>query len=95
MNNQDKTKKKAEKLRALTDEQIVAYVENRVEKARSEGFNQGISLRQKDVDNLTRAVTDMHDYILDIGSTIKYTYYDDLIGLVSDIYTLIARLNRR
>lgn len=95
MNNQDKTKKKAEKLRALTDEQLVAYVENRVEKARSEGFNQGISLRQKDVDNLTRAVTDMHDYILDIGSTIKYTYYDDLIGLVSDIYTLIARLNRR
>jgi hypothetical protein len=95
MNNQDKTKKKAEKLRALTDEQLVAYVEDRVEKARSEGFNQGISLRQKDVDNLTRAVTDMHDYILDIGSTIKYTYYDDLIGLVSDIYTLIARLNRR
>lgn len=95
MNNQDKTKKKAEKLRALTDEQLVAYVEDRVEKVRSEGFNQGISLRQKDVDNLTRAVTDMHDYILDIGSTIKYTYYDDLIGLVSDIYTLIARLNRR
>ena len=41
MNNQDKTKKKAEKLRALTDEQLVAYVENRVEKARSEGFNKG------------------------------------------------------
>lgn len=95
MNNQDKTKKKAEKLRALTDEQIVAYVENRVEKARSEGFNQGISLRQKDVDNLTRAVTDMHDYILDIGSTIKYTYYDELIGLVNDIYTLITKLKRR
>ena len=37
----------------------------------------------------------MHDYILDIGSTIKYTYYDDLIGLVNDIYTLIARLKRR
>lgn len=89
------TKEKAAKMRAMTDEELVAYVENRVEKARSEGFNQGISLRQKDVDNLTRAVTDMHDYILDIGSTIKYTYYDDLIGLVSDIYTLIARLNRR
>ena len=91
----DKIKEKADKIRAMTDEQLVAYVENRVEKARSEGFNQGISLRQKDVDNLTRAVTDMHDYILDIGSTIKYTYYDDLIGLVSDIYTLIARLNWR
>jgi|GEM_PF-2684146 hypothetical protein len=44
MNNQDKTKKKAEKLRALTDEQLVAYVENRVEKARSEGFNKGRKL---------------------------------------------------
>ena len=89
------TKEKAAKMRAMTDEELVAYVENRVAKSRSEGFNQGISLRQKDVDNLTRVVTDMHDYILDIGSTIKYTYYDDLIGLVSDIYTLIARLNRR
>lgn len=91
----DKIKEKAAKMRAMTDEELVAYLENRVAKSRSEGFNQGISLRQKDVDNLTRAVTDMHDYILDIGSTIKYTYYDDLIGLVSDIYTLIARLNRR
>ena len=91
----DKIKEKAAKMRAMTDEELVAYLENRVAKSHSEGFNQGISLRQKDVDNLTRAVTDMHDYILDIGSTIKYTYYDDLIGLVSDIYTLIARLNRR
>lgn len=46
MNNQDKTKKKAEKLRALTDEQLVAYVENRVAKARSEGFNKGKKLAE-------------------------------------------------
>ena len=91
----DKTKEKAAKMRAMSDNELVAYVENRVAKSHSEGFNQGISLRQKDVDNLTRAVTDMHDYILDIGSTIKYTYYDDLIGLVNDIYTIIARLKRR
>ena len=89
------TKEKADKMRAMTDEELVAYVENRVAKSHSEGFNQGISLMQKDVDNLTRAVTDIHDYILDIGSTIKYTYYDDLIGLVNDIYTIIARLKRR
>ncbi len=89
------TKEKADKMRAMTDEELVAYVENRVAKSHSEGFNKGISLRQKDIDNLTRSVTDMHDYILDIGSTIKYTYYDDLIGLVNDIYTLIARLKRR
>lgn len=32
---------KAVKMRKMTDEQLVEYVENRVEKARSEGFNQG------------------------------------------------------
>lgn len=34
---------KAVKMRKMTDEQLVNYVENRVEKARSEGFNQGKS----------------------------------------------------
>lgn len=34
---------KAVKMRKMTDEQLVHYVENRVEKARSEGFNQGKS----------------------------------------------------
>ncbi len=32
---------KAVKMRKMTDEQLVHYVENRVEKARSEGFNRG------------------------------------------------------
>ena len=32
---------KAVKMRKMTDEQLVHYVEERVEKARSEGFNQG------------------------------------------------------
>lgn len=32
---------KAVKMRKMTDEQLVNYVENRVEKARSEGFNKG------------------------------------------------------
>ncbi len=32
---------KAVKMRKMTDEQLVNYVENRVEKARSEGFNRG------------------------------------------------------
>lgn len=32
---------KAVKMRRMTDEQLINYVENRVEKARSEGFNQG------------------------------------------------------
>ena len=32
---------KAVKMRKMTDEQLVNYVEDRVEKARSEGFNRG------------------------------------------------------
>lgn len=32
---------KAVKMRKMTDEQLVHYVEDRVEKARSEGFNRG------------------------------------------------------
>ena len=32
---------KAVKMRKMTDKQLVHYVEDRVEKARSEGFNQG------------------------------------------------------
>lgn len=32
---------KAVKMRKMTDEQLVHYVEDRVEKARSEGFHQG------------------------------------------------------
>ena len=32
---------KAVKMRKMTDAQLVEYVENRVEKARSEGFNSG------------------------------------------------------
>ncbi len=32
---------KAVKMRKMTDEQLVHYVEDRVEKAKSEGFNQG------------------------------------------------------
>ena len=35
------TKEKAAKMRAMTDVELVAYVENRVKKAYSEGFNKG------------------------------------------------------
>lgn len=37
--NEDKVHEKAVKIRKMTDEQLVHYVEDRVEKARSEGFN--------------------------------------------------------
>jgi hypothetical protein len=54
MNNQDKTKKKAEKLRALTDEELVRYVNDRVAKAYSEGFNKGRKSTKKEVENGNR-----------------------------------------
>ena len=34
-------KEKAVKMRAMSDDELVAYVENRVKKAYSEGFNKG------------------------------------------------------
>lgn len=37
---------KAVKMRKMTDEQLVHYVEDRVEKARSEGFNQGKNMEK-------------------------------------------------
>lgn len=39
--DEDKVHEKAVKIRKMTDEQLVQYVNDRVEKARSEGFNQG------------------------------------------------------
>lgn len=38
------TKEKATKMRAMTDSDMVSYVENRVKKAYSEGFNKGRKL---------------------------------------------------
>ena len=39
--DENKIHEKAVKIRKMTDEQLVRYVEDRVEKARSEGFNKG------------------------------------------------------
>ena len=39
--DEDKIHEKAVKIRKMTDEQLVHYVEDRVEKARSEGFHRG------------------------------------------------------
>ena len=40
----NKIKEKANKIRAMSDNELVAYVENRVKKAYSEGFNKGRKL---------------------------------------------------
>ena len=39
--DENKIHDKAVKMRKMTDEQLVHYVEDRAEKARSEGYNQG------------------------------------------------------
>ena len=40
----NKIKEKADKMRAMSDNDLVGYVENRVKKAYSEGFNKGRKL---------------------------------------------------
>nr|DAY06681.1 MAG TPA: hypothetical protein [Caudoviricetes sp.] len=88
-------KEKANKMHAMTDEELVAYVENRVRKAHSEGFNMGYCLRSKDIDDLKDYITDMHDYIVDISADIKYNYSDDLLTYIDGIYTIIRKMGRR
>ena len=39
--DEDRIHEKAVKMRKMTDEQLVHYVEDRVEKVRSEGYNEG------------------------------------------------------
>ena len=48
------TIEKANKMRAMKDEELVAYVENRVKKAYSEGFNKGRKSTKKEVENGNR-----------------------------------------
>jgi len=52
---------KAVKMRKMTDEQLVHYVEDRVEKARSEGFNKGKEVK---VETLQFTIT---DFVEEIG----------------------------
>ena len=91
----DKIKEKADKMRSMSDKELVAYVENRVEKARSEGFNKGYNLRKIDVNNLTDFIIEMENYINDISTSIKYSYFDDLHEYLNGLYNLTAKLYRR
>ena len=51
---------KAVKMRKMTDEQLVHYVEDRVEKARSEGINKGKEIK---AETLQFAITDFAEEI--------------------------------
>ena len=94
-NMADKIKEKANKMRSMSDKELVAYVENRVEKARSEGFNKGYNLRKIDVNNLTDFIIEMENYINDISTSIKRSYFDDLHKYLNGLYNLTAKLYRR
>lgn len=72
---------KAVKMRKMTDEQLVHYVEDRVEKARSEGFNRGSEQAQKpepvNVTDILKEIGDIRGIgsakLLDIGAVLdKY-----------------------
>lgn len=45
--NEVRIHEKAVKVRKMTDEQLVSYIEDRVEKARSEGFNRGKAMGER------------------------------------------------
>lgn len=53
--NEDKVHEKAVKIRKMTDEQLVQYVNDRVEKARSEGFNQGKKSQKSKVSEMPQS----------------------------------------
>lgn len=53
---------KAVKMRKMTDKQLVHYVEDRVEKARSEGFNRGKEQARKPVH------VSISDVLMEIGN---------------------------
>lgn len=59
-NDENIIHEKAVKMRKMTDEQLVHYVEDRVEKARSEGFNRG---KQRTAPNI-----DIASVMNDIGN---------------------------
>lgn len=67
--NEVKIHEKAVKMRKMTDEQLVHYVEDRVEKARSEGFNQGKALSKPAPKIDIRAIVEEIGNVKGIGAT--------------------------
>ncbi len=77
--NESRIHEKAVKIRKMTDEQLVHYVEDRVEKARSEGFNRGKEQAQKpepvDIKSILKDIGDIRGIgaakLNDIGLILK------------------------
>ena len=85
----------ADKMRLMTDEELIVYSENRVAKAREDGFNQGFYLGKKEINGLKQSVIKMYDYVVDIGPEINCNYYSNLLSYINDFYTIIAKLSKR
>lgn len=67
--DENRIHEKAVKWRKMTDEQLVHYVEDRVEKARSEGFNQGKALSKPAPKIDIRAIVEEIGNVKGIGAT--------------------------
>ena len=85
----------ADKMRLMTDEELIVYVENRAAKAREDGFNKGFYLGKKEINGLKQSVIKMYDYVVDIGPEINCNYYSNLLSYINDFYTIIAKLSKR
>lgn len=60
---------KAVKLRKMTDEQLINYVEDRVEKARSEGMNEGKKLAAEEKQELASEIMTVAGFLKELAET--------------------------
>lgn len=77
-NDENAIHDKAVKIRKMTDEQLVNYIEDRVEKARSEGFNCGKEKKPKHKHVDISAIIDEIGAIKGIG-IVKLEHIHDII----------------
>lgn len=77
-NDENAIHDKAVKIRKMTDEQLVNYIEDRVEKARSEGFNCGKEKKPKHKPVDISAIIDEIGAIKGIG-IVKLKHIHDII----------------
>lgn len=84
--NEKSIYEKAEKMRRMTDEQLVHYVENRVAKARSEGFHNGKAqmLKYKAID-IQQIIEEIGD-VRGIGMS-KLTNIQEILKRHLEAYT--------
>nr|DAH48498.1 MAG TPA: hypothetical protein [Caudoviricetes sp.] len=66
--DEDRIHEKAVKVRKMTDEQLVHYIEDRVEKARSEGFNHGKAHSRPKVQIDVQSIVDEIGMVKGIGA---------------------------